>query len=211
MGIFVLILSPMELCLDSTRMANAQVGNWVRENKILCVLPTSRKLFHQVALHKHHLVWTNTPRWTKIILGNAVMLGKRGVIQTQGQNSSVNDSYWRFPKSTVHHKRWLLHTRGLSFYDSWQQACARPHLRVQNAESDGTLFKIAVKEALTLGGLWRNTETPLALSENIENQLKVFLRKSLAFFFFFQGLVYLRLALSSLCSWGWLWNVFRLN
>lgn len=141
-------------------MANAQTGNSVCENKILCVLPTSRKPFHRVALHKHHLVWTNTPCWTKIILGNAVMLGKRGVIQTQGQNSSVNDSYWRFPKSTVHHKRRLLHTRGLSFYDSWQQACARPHLRVQNAESDGTLFKIAVKEVLTLGGHWRNTETP---------------------------------------------------
>lgn len=176
-------------------MANAQTGNSVRENKILCVLPTSRKPFHRVALHKHHLVWMNTSCWTKIILGNAVMLGKRGVIQTQGQNSSVNDSYWRFPKSTVHHKRRLLHTRGLSFYDSWQQACARPHLRVQNAESDGTLFKIAVKEVLTLGGHWRNTETPLWPCQRTSKINWRCFWDSLWLFFSFRGL-----SIS-----GWLW------
>lgn len=148
----------------------------------------------------------NTPRWTKIILGNAVMLGKRGVIQTWGQNSSVNDSYWRFPKSTVHHKRRLLHTRGLSM-----RAGSKPvqdhtyEFRIQSQTAH--YLKSQWKRFSGLEWHWRNTKTSFGpIREHLKSTEGVF--EKVFGFFFPQGLVYLRLAVSSLCSGGWLWNVF---
>lgn len=125
-------------------MANARLETQFIKTRVSVHSPPSESCFIERLFTG--IVWCERTLPT----GNAVMLGKRGVIQTRGQNSSVNDSYWRFPKSAVHHKRRFV-TYKRPFYESWQQACARPHLRVQNTESDGALFNVSMKEVLTFG------------------------------------------------------------